>query len=94
MKYVSMALLILVLGLGTGCNYINAEKETSLLHDILSTNSQLYFNAGYICAMCEQMKEHPENFKDGTTEKMKDKCPQFKDFETFHKLLQEGNIHE
>ena len=92
MKYISMALLILVLGLGTGCN--RGDSYEHQLNKLIASTGELYFNAGYICAVCEDMKHHPENFKDGAVEKMKDKCAQFKDFETFHKISKEGTLHE
>lgn len=88
MKYIMIVLMVLMVT--TGCT----NNFKSDLDNLTNSTNKLYFNAGYICATCEEIKRNPENFKDGTLEKQAETCKQFKDFETFNKIYKEGMFHE
>lgn len=63
-----------------GCsNTSGLAKQSQLLE------RQSYFMAGEICNRCEQIRENPENYKDGAWDRAKGLCEDYKDFETFNK---------
>lgn len=91
MKYILM--LLLVLTMGTGCSY-ESKEMVELEVQLIDLRDKSFFVAGEICAQCRDIKEHPENYKQGAWDKIKDTCEHYKDYETFKEAYGAGRIRE
>lgn len=96
-RLIASTLILITIVCFIGCK--DSDFKQDIMKQVTELNPQtekLQMQAGFLAGWnncrCQDIKDHPQNFKPGAWNRLKDMCEKFKDFETFYELYNNGGF--